>query len=74
VHTPQLHLYGVRAAPSCPTALPPSCRPQPAELLSTAQAILLLLLLLVQVITLYDNLAIRRLLSAGAAGGGPAAV
>ena len=39
-------------------------RPRPAEIISTAQAILLLLVLVVQLITLYDNMAIRRLLAA----------
>jgi hypothetical protein len=36
----------------------------PAHFISTAQAILLLLVLVVQLITLYDNMAIRRLLAA----------
>jgi len=37
---------------------------RPAEFITTAQAILLLLVLVVQLITLYDNMAIRRLLAA----------
>ena len=40
------------------------CRVRPAEFITTAQAILLLLVLVVQLITLYDNMAIRRLLAA----------
>jgi hypothetical protein len=36
---------------------------RPAEFISTAQAILLLLVLVVQLITLYDNMVLRRLLA-----------
>jgi hypothetical protein len=36
----------------------------PAHFISTAQAILLLLVLVVQLISLYDSMAIRRLLAA----------
>lgn len=53
--------------PSCAAAA--ACRVRPAEFITTAQAILLLLVLVVQLITLYDNMAIRRLLAAS----GPAA-
>lgn len=38
-------------------------RVRPAEFISTAQAILLLLVLVVQLITLYDNMVLRRLLA-----------
>jgi hypothetical protein len=51
-------------AAACHCAAAAVIRSRPAEFITTAQAILLLLVLVVQLITLYDNMAIRRLLAA----------
>lgn len=69
-HPPTHHNHHPPTHPPLPhpLALLSPCRGPPArELLTTAQAILLLLVLLVQLLTLYDNVVLRRQLAAAPA-------